>query len=194
MTISTTSEEGLGSGRRPAAAGADQAHRPPEEADRGFDPGRSLRPVHRQGRQGAAPDRGRVRVRAPEEPKHAGTGRQERHREARARDRRPERGPADHGAQGRATTVRASEPARPARQPWGQRLRRAAARLRAARRAAARPAAPRRAGVGSGGHGPRTGGGSGSGASSKRSQKYLDCLSKAKQPADIEKCAKILEG
>jgi len=39
-----------------------------------------------------------------------------------------------------------------------------------------------------------TGGGSGSGASSKRSQRYLDCLSKAKQPADIEKCAAILEG
>ena len=49
-------------------------------------------------------------------------------------------------------------------------------------------------GSGAGGSDLGTGGGSGSGASSKRSQKYLDCLSKAKQPADIEKCAKILEG
>ena len=37
-----------------------------------------------------------------------------------------------------------------------------------------------------------TGGGS-SGLDSKRSQRYLDCLGKAKRPADIEKCAAILE-
>ena len=36
-------------------------------------------------------------------------------------------------------------------------------------------------------------GGGGSGVDSKRSQRYLDCLGKAKQPADIEKCAAILE-
>jgi hypothetical protein len=38
--------------------------------------------------------------------------------------------------------------------------------------------------------------GSGGGTSnldSKRSQKYLDCLSKAKKPADIEQCAEILQ-
>lgn len=49
-------------------------------------------------------------------------------------------------------------------------------------------------GSGAGGTNLGTGGGTGSGASSKRSQKYLDCLSKAKQPADIEKCASILNG
>ena len=36
-------------------------------------------------------------------------------------------------------------------------------------------------------------GGGGSGVDSRRSQRYLDCLGKAKQPADIEKCAAILE-
>jgi hypothetical protein len=36
-------------------------------------------------------------------------------------------------------------------------------------------------------------GGGTSGLSSKRSQDYLDCLGKAKRPADIEKCAAILE-
>ena len=36
-------------------------------------------------------------------------------------------------------------------------------------------------------------GGGQSGIDSKRSQRYLDCLSEAKKPADIEKCAAILE-
>jgi hypothetical protein len=36
-------------------------------------------------------------------------------------------------------------------------------------------------------------GGGSSGLDSKRSQRYLDCLGEAKRPADIEKCAAILE-
>ena len=36
-------------------------------------------------------------------------------------------------------------------------------------------------------------GGGSSGLDSRRSQRYLDCLGKAKRPADIEKCAAILE-
>ena len=72
--------------------------------------------------------------------------------------------------------------------------------------AAAPPAAARpggSSGGGSSGSGSSGGGsgagtdlGSGGGSSdldSKRSQRYLDCLGKAKQPADIEKCAAILE-
>ncbi len=56
-------------------------------------------------------------------------------------------------------------------------------------------------GGGSSGGGSSSGGGAGtdlgsgggqSGLDSKRSQRYLDCLSKAKKPADIEQCAAIL--
>jgi hypothetical protein len=49
-------------------------------------------------------------------------------------------------------------------------------------------------GGGSSGGGTDLGsGGGGSNLDSKRSQRYLDCLGEAKQPADIEKCAAILE-
>ena len=102
----------------------------------------------------------------------------------------------DHGAQRRAPAVRAAE------------------RARAWRRSAASVARGglRRGGgsSGSGSSGGRSRGGSSgggvggraptsaraaasSGLDSERSQRYLDCLGEAKKPADIEKCAAILE-
>ena len=48
-------------------------------------------------------------------------------------------------------------------------------------------------GSGSGGGSDLGTGGGSSGLDSKRSKRYLDCLGEAKRPADIEKCAAILE-
>ena len=48
-------------------------------------------------------------------------------------------------------------------------------------------------GGGASGGGDLGSGGGTSGLSSQRSQRYLDCLGEAKRPADIEKCAAILE-
>ncbi|HZO58733.1 MAG TPA: hypothetical protein VFB51_03480 [Solirubrobacterales bacterium] len=48
-------------------------------------------------------------------------------------------------------------------------------------------------GGGAGGGSDLGSGGGSSGLDSRRSQRYLDCLGEAKRPADIEKCAAILE-
>ena len=73
---------------------------------------------------------------------------------------------------------------------------RAGQRLVGRRLVRRRAQAAARSGGGSGSGGGGTDLGSGGGQSNidrKRSQQYLDCLTAAKKPADIEKCAAILE-
>ena len=137
----------------------------------------------------------------PEELRAQAQGVERRDRRHQGRDRRPERGPGDRGAEEVAAALGASEPARRrVRSAWVRAS--AAARPAAARPAAAPPAAappaaappaaaPRRRLVSGGGTDLGTGGGPS--VNSERSERYLKCLSDAKQPADIEKCSAILE-
>ena len=111
-----------------------------------------------------------------------------------ARDRGHQRGPGHQGAQRRAPVVRAAKRTRAGRRPRGV-VRRLLGRRLLQRRLVERRLL-RSGGSGGGGSGAGTDLGSGGGQSgldSKRSQRYLDCLGKAKKPADIEKCAAILE-
>ena len=173
---------------------ADQA---PEEPDRGGHPGRALRPVDRRGGQDPAPDRGRVRLRPAQGPAAGRAGR---------RSAAPSRWRSRSRTSTRSRRSRRPRDARPlselqsslgvGRARWllggsgggssGGSSGSGSSGGRASPAAARRAAAPARAPTSARAAAARN-------LDSERSQRYLDCLGKAKQPADIEKCAAILE-